>query len=141
MDKREDSSVKETLVHISSRSSKNPYNFFSQEILEHIAADSGFKSIKEFSLGNFNKAYEMMNEALKLDRNHILYYWNLGRLKTLIDGPISSKRYYRDTLELIQKASFEQKELIIKKLRKEMKTPSDKKYHMPISDVIQCILF
>ena len=67
--------VKNSLKQLSKEFKKSQVDFFSDELLDREAADLAYKGVKEFTLGNHNKALVKINEAISLD----LYRKRKGR--------------------------------------------------------------
>ncbi|MCK5031916.1 MAG: tetratricopeptide repeat protein, partial [Thermoplasmatales archaeon] len=109
---------------------------FSDKILEYEAAQLSYQAVKEFILGNFDEAIAKMMEAISLDRNHLLYYWNLGRLLMLTDNLSEAKNCYKEAIKLVKISDHNDKEKLEKSLQNEINHFSSKKYGKPIADVM-----
>jgi len=113
----------------------NRVEFLSEEILDHEAADFYYVGVKEFFQGNFGKALAKINEAIKRDRNHLLYYWNQGRLLSLTRRSLESKRAFKNAIKLVEMSDHKNKNKLKKLLDKEMKKFSYKNLGKPVIKV------
>ncbi len=127
--------VKKALVSLSKKYPHNEYAFFSETLIEYEAADLCYRAIKDFIAKDFNNAGAKLQEAIRLDRNHLLYYWNLGRVLMLTKNISEAKRFYRDALTLVSLTPAHQKEKLETTLQKELDHFSPTKHDSPVLDV------
>ena len=127
--------VKKALVSLSKKYPRNGHAFFSEALLEYQAADLCYRAIKDFIVKDFTNAGAKLQEAIRLDRNHLLYYWNLGRVLMLTKNISEAKRCYRDALTLVSLAPAHQKEKLETTLQKERNHFSPAKHSTPVLDV------
>ena len=114
----------------------NKIVIFSYDLLEREAADFSFLGVKEFISGNYDKAIDRFNEAIKIDRNHLLYYWNLGRLLSITGNKSKAEGYYKNTINLVKISEYKEKKKLEQALKKEMANFSSKEYGKPVTEVI-----
>ena len=127
--------VKKALVVLSRKYSHDEQAFFSETFLEYQAADLCYQAIKDFIAKDLTNASAKLQEAIRLDRNHILYYWNLGRVLMLTKNVSEATQCYRDALTLVRLAPIHQKEKLETTLKKERDHFSPKKHGTPVLDV------
>lgn len=132
----EGSAVKKSFLKLSKKFDHGKNVVFSDKILEYEAAQLSYQAVKEFILGNFDEAIAKMKEAISLDRNHLLYYWNLGRLMMLTDNLSEAKSCYKDAIKLVKMSDYDDKEKLEKSLQNEIDHFSSEKYGKPIADVM-----
>ena len=132
----EGSATKTSLFKLSKKYDHSENSFLSEKILEYEAAQLSYQAVKEFILGNFNEAIAKMKKAIRIDRNHLLYYWNLGRLLMLTEDLSEAKSYYEGAIKLVRASNYEDKEKLEKTIKEEIDHFSSKKYRKPIVDVI-----
>jgi tetratricopeptide (TPR) repeat protein len=111
------------------------HTFFSETLLEYEAADLCYQAIKDFIAKDFTNASAKLQEAIRLDRNHLLYYWNLGRVLMLTKNSSEAMQCYRDALTLTRLAPARQKEKLETTLKKERGHFSPMKHSTPVLDV------
>lgn len=101
-------------------------SFFSERAVQ-IEADRLFQlGIKEFILYNYANAITKFEDSIKLDRNNVLNYWNLGRLLAL-KGNYEARKKYEKAIELVTKFDYKNKNQIKKLLEEEMNGPTKNK--------------
>ena len=127
--------VKKALVSLSKKYPHNEHTFFSETLLEYEAADLCYRAIKDFIAKDFNDAGARLQEAIRLDRNHLLYYWNLGRVLMLTKNISEATRFYRDALTLVSLAQANHREKLETTLQKERDHFSPVKHGSPVLDV------
>jgi predicted SAM-dependent methyltransferase/tetratricopeptide (TPR) repeat protein len=127
--------VKKALVTLSKKYPHDENAFFSETLLEYKAADLCYQAIKDFIAKDFTNTSTKLQEAIRLDRNHLLYYWNLGRVLMLTKKFSEAKQCYRDALTLVRLAPAHQKEQLETTLKKERDQFSPKKHGTPVLDV------
>ena len=132
---RDAETVKQTLMKTSQRYTSDDTIFFSESILEYHAADLCYKAMKYFSRKDFTRASSLLQEAIKLDRNHLLYYWNLGRVLMLTKKYAEAERCYKDALTLIHLSETPSKRKVETLLRTESTHFSPNKHGTPLLDV------
>jgi len=132
---KETDKVKKTLTGLSQQSSCNKNLFFSGPYLEYLAADRCYKAIKYFLKKDFAHASVAFQEAIRFDRNHLLYYWNLGRVFMLRKNYPEAKKCYRNVLALIRLSDSPSKKKLEAALNMELRHFSAKKHGLPILDV------
>lgn len=129
--------LKKSLLKITNNSKRHKSIFFSSKIIEQEAATYAYQGIKQFTLGNYQQAIRQMKQAIKLDRNHILYYWNLGRLMIATDNTKKAKKFYQDTIDLLETSPCKNKEQLKIQLQNEIEHPKTNTINRPIISVIQ----
>ncbi len=127
--------VKKTLVVFSQQYQRDDEIFFSETILEHKAADLCYRAIKYFHEKDFTHANALLHEAIRFDRNHLLYYWNLARLLMLTKKISEAKQCYHDSLTLVRLSETPSKEKLKTALTTELQHFSKMKHGRPILDV------
>jgi predicted SAM-dependent methyltransferase len=127
--------VKNALVVLSRKYPHHDHVFFSETLLEYEAADLCYQAIKDFIAKDFTNASTKLQEAIRLDRNHLLYYWNLGRVLMLTKNSSEAMQCYRDALTLTRLAPARQKEKLETTLKKERGHFSPMKHSTPVLDV------
>jgi predicted SAM-dependent methyltransferase len=133
----ETDAVKKALADFSQRCPHDDNAFFSETFLEYTAADLCYEAIKCFYVKDFTHASAKLQEAIRLDRNHVLYYWNLGRALMLTKKISEARQCYRDALTLVRLSDAPSKEKLETALNTELHDFSQKKHGMPILDVRQ----
>ena len=128
--------IKASLSKLSKECDLNKIVIFSYDLLEREAADFSFLGVKEFISGNYDKAIDRFNEAIKIDRNHLLYYWNLGRLLSITGNKSKAEGYYKNTINLVKISEYKEKKKLEQALKKEMANFSSKEYGKPVTEVI-----
>ena len=128
----EKSKLQDSLIKLSKESDYKDNIFFSDEIIQREAEIFFKKGLKEFIKSNFKEAIQVINESIKLDRNHILYYWNQGRLHALTRDNEAAKSSYENALKLAKMSDYKDKKNLIKKLEKEKNEFLAEKYGKPI---------
>jgi hypothetical protein len=76
-----------------------------------------------------------MKEAIKLDRNYFLYYWNLARLLSITGNLKDSKKIYENAINLIRISEYKDKESIEKFLKNEMDNFSIENHGKPVTNL------
>jgi tetratricopeptide (TPR) repeat protein len=127
--------VKTSLQKLSDNCKKRKIDFFSDKLIDKEAANLAYKAIKEFILKKYKKALTNKNEAIKLDRNHLLYYWNQGRLFLLNKNISDGKRAYEKAIKLVKISEYKDKKKLVKALKKESENFSSKVYGKPITKI------
>jgi predicted SAM-dependent methyltransferase len=127
--------VKKALVSLSKKYPCDEHMFFSEALLKYEAADLCYRAIKDFIAKDFTNASAKLQEAIRLDRNHLLYYWNLGRALMLTKKISEATRCYRDALTLVSLAPVQQKKKLGTTLQKERNHFSPAKHSSPVLDV------
>jgi predicted SAM-dependent methyltransferase len=127
--------VKKALVGLSKKYPHDEQAFFSETLLEYQAADLCYQAIKDFIAKDLTNASAKLHEAIRLDRNHLLYYWNLGRVLMLTKNLSEATQCYKDALMLVRLAPTHQKEKLQTTLKKERDHFSPKKHGTPVLDV------
>jgi tetratricopeptide (TPR) repeat protein len=77
--------------------------------------------VKEFNLENYEKAIDFFKESVKLFRNQLLAYWNLGRLYYLQNNIEQGKKCYNNTLKILNKIDIRNKTKSISMIENEIK--------------------
>jgi ubiquinone/menaquinone biosynthesis C-methylase UbiE len=129
--------VKKALVTLPRQHSRNETEFFSETILEYKAADLCYQAMKDFLGEDFISARAALQDAIRLNRNHLLYYWNLGRVLMLTKKHSEALLCYMDALTLVRLSNDPMKGKLERTLRKERATFSPQKHGKPILDVRQ----
>jgi len=135
--KEESDAVKKALAVFSRKCPHEEHVFFSEVVLEYKAADLCYEAIKYILVKDFTRASAILQEAIRLDRNHLLYYWNLGRVLMLTKKYVDAKKCYRDALTLVRLSDAPLKKKVEMALNTELHDFSPKKHGMPILDVRQ----
>jgi predicted SAM-dependent methyltransferase len=126
---------KKILTTLSQKSPQKDIQFFSETILEYQAADLCYEAIKAFIKKDYPTASAKWHEAIRLDRNHLLYYWNLGRVLMISKQIPEAKQFYTDALLLIQLAPAYQRKKLTTALKRERDHFSAKNHGTPLLDV------
>ncbi len=132
---KEKSNVKASLLKLSNECNTDKTVFFSYDLLEREASVFFYKGIKEFIIGNYKKAINELKEAIKIDRNHLLYYWNLARALSINNRKLEAKRVYNNAINLTKKIEFKEKKKLEQILKKEMTGFSSKEHGKPVTEV------
>jgi hypothetical protein len=133
---KESSTIKTSLVKLSKNYTCGENIIFSEKILADKAADLCYKALKEFSLEKYSTAISILKEAIRFERNNLLYYWNLGRLSMINKAVSEAKIFYNDAIGLVQASDFKEKENLKKLLQMEKEHFSFQKYGKPKYDVV-----
>lgn len=134
---KETDRVKKVLAELSQRSSYNKNWFFSESYLEYLAADQCYKAIKYFLKKDFTHASDALQEAIRFDKNHLLYYWNLARIFMLRKKYYEARQCYQDVLTLICLSDAPSKKELEMAVSRELRHFSIQKHGWPILDVRQ----
>lgn len=132
----EKSNVKASLLKLSKECNTNKTVFFAYDLLEREASVFFYQGIKEFILGNYNKAINGFKEAIKIDRNHLLYYWNLARVLSLNGKNLEAKRVYDNAINLAKISELKERKKLGQALKKEMASFSSKEHGKPVTEVL-----
>ncbi len=130
---KEKSNVKVSLSELSKEHDLSSTFFFSEDLLQREAARLSYLGTKEFILNHYDKALSYFNDAIKLERNNILYYWNLGRLQSLTKDFTGAKGNYQNAIKLVNLSDYKEKMKLEQSLKKELKNISSKQYRKPIT--------
>jgi len=114
--------------------------FFSYDLLQREASIFYYKGIKEFTLGNYKNAINELKEAIKIDRNHLIYYWNLARLLSLSNKVLEAKKIYENAICLVDLSDLKLKKELKIALNKEMTDFSLKEHGKPITEIKKDLL-
>ena len=133
--KKEADATKKALILFSKQCSAEETIFFSDTILEQNAADLCYKAIKYFLRKDYTRATTTLQEAIRFERNHLLYYWNLGRLLMLTKKIPEATQYYKDTLTLVRLSETPLKKKFEKAIQTEIQDFSQQNHGMPLLDV------
>jgi hypothetical protein len=106
---KEAQTVKKALVALSKKYPHGEHTFFSETLLEYEAADLCYQALKDFTAKDYMNAISKLHEAIRLDRNHLLYYWNLARVLMLTNNSAEAIQCYKDALTLAHLASTHQR--------------------------------
>ena len=132
----EKTKVKSSLLKLAKECEINKIVFFAYDLLEREAANFSYQGIKDFISGNYDKAIKKFKEAIKIDRNHLLYYWNLGRLLLIIGNKSEAEKNYKNVIKLVKISEIKDKKKIELKLYEEMEDFSPKKFGKPVTEVL-----
>jgi len=127
--------VKDSLLKLSKECVPSKTVFFSYDLLEREAADLYYYGVKEFILGNYKNAIDRFKEAISIDRNHLLYYWNLGKLLSLSGNKTDAENYYKNAIKLVKISKHKEKKKLEQKLKQEMINFSSKKHGKPVTEI------
>jgi len=130
-------SIKKSLMKLSKECKDNKTVFFSYDLMEKKASIYSSIGIKEFILGNIENSIKYMKEAIKLDRNYFLYYWNLARLLSMTGNLKDSKKIYENAIKSIRITKFKNKESIEKILKKEIDNFSIVNHGKPVTKLLE----
>lgn len=133
---KERSSVRASLMKLSKECKNGKTVFFATDLLERKASVYYYKGVKEFILGNYDDAIAEIKKAIKLDRNHLLYYWNLGRLFSLTRNFSESKNAFENAIKLVKISKHKEKKKLEESLKNEMKKFSFKDHGKPVTRVL-----
>ena len=78
-----------------------------------------------------------MEEAIKLDRNYFLYYWNLARLLSITGNSKASKKAYEKAIDLVRISEYKDKENLEKMLKKELDNFSLSSHGKPVTKILE----
>lgn len=124
--------VKTYILQISRKKSSRKKIFLSDEIIRREAEKNFRKGIKQYHLKNFNKAIICINEAIKINRNNIFYFWNQARLKAMMKDMKGAKKSYDNALKLVNTLKHEKNNYLKRKLEEEIDCFLEKKHNKPI---------
>jgi len=130
------SSVKTSLMKLSKECKDYKTVFFASDLLERKSSFYSYLGVKEFILGNYDKAITKIKEAIRLDRNHVLYYWNLGKLLSLTGNSSESKIAYKNAINLVRISRYKDKKKLEKSLKNEMNNFSSKDHGKPVTQIL-----
>ena len=99
-----------------------PLYLFSQEIEEEQAGTLAYQAIREATLGKYTEAISKFNQAITLDRNRLLYFWNLARLHAAVNNLPDAKTSYLNAIQLVQHRKGKKTEQIRTRLNLEQHT-------------------
>jgi len=136
-DDAEKSNVKASLLKLAKECDASKTVFFSYDLLEREASVFSYQGIKEFIIGNYDKAIDRLKEAIRIDRNHLLYYWNLGRLFSLTGNSFEAEKAYKNAIKLVQISENIEKKNLEQTLKKEMEKFSTKIHGKPVTEVLE----
>lgn len=129
------SAVKTSLVKLSRRYVLKDRSFFSEKVVEYEASQLAYQGVKDFIQGDYENAIMKLQEAILFNRNHILYYWNLGRLFALTKKFSQAKKWYDAALILMRGSQNPTKKKLEKILINERNTLSQKDWDGPVVEV------
>jgi predicted SAM-dependent methyltransferase len=129
------STVKISLEKLSRQYNPRNQIFFSDTCIEYEAAQLAYQGVKDFIQGDYKNAIMRLQEAVRLDRNHLLYYWNLGRLFVLTKKFSQAQKWYDDALILVKSSQNPIKKKLEKILIKERNTLLQKNWYGPVIEV------
>ncbi len=135
-DKKERSNIKASLMKLSKEYNNGKTVIFARDLLERKASVYFYRGVKEFILGNYNKAIAEIKKAIKLDRNRLLYYWNLGRIFSLNWNFSESKSSYENAIKLVKISKYKRKKKLEESLRNEMNSFSSKEHYKPVTEIL-----
>lgn len=130
------SSVKTSLMKLSKECKDYKTVFFASDLLERKSSFYSYQGVKEFILGNYDKAIIKIKEAIRLDRNHVLYYWNLGKLLSLTGNSSESKSAYENAINLVRISEYKDKKKLENSLKNEMKNFSSGDHGKPVTQIL-----
>lgn len=93
---------------------------FSEVAVEQLAQRLFAQGAKAFGLQRFADATALFEDALRLDRDHLLVTWNLARLKRLQGNLPESAHYYEEIQQLAQRYKQPHRRAILSRLRVEL---------------------
>jgi len=94
-------------------------DFFSEKILILKSNKLFQQAAKNFIQKKYDKAEEKFKLSVCFNRDQVLSYWNLGRIKILTNKKTQAEKYYDDVLSIINKLEIKDKDIIKKKIKKE----------------------
>lgn len=127
--------VKTSLVNLSRRNTLMDQVFFSEKVVEYEATQLVYQGMKDFIRGEFELAIMKLQEAIHLDRNHVLYYWNLGRLFALTKKFSQAKKWYDAAIVLMKKSRNPTTIKLVKVLEKEKNMLPQRNWDGPVIEV------
>lgn len=95
-------------------------DFFSPKILERKSLDYFYLGIKAFHKENYKLAFKKLLEAIKLNRNDFLIFWNLSKLLVKLNRKNEAIKYYKKTLRLARITKIDKNQIIRKEIKKEL---------------------
>jgi tetratricopeptide (TPR) repeat protein len=125
--------VKKILLNTSKKIKDEKIDFFSEDVILKKADNFFRKGIKEFSLKDYKKAINSINEAIKINKNNILYFWNQAKLYSLMKNTKEAKISYDNALKLTSLLKTKDKNYLIEKLKNGKEKFYEKKHGKPIS--------
>ncbi len=134
--KKEGEVTKKSLILFSKQCSTDDTGFFSDAILEQKAANLSYQAIKYFLRKEYTSAIVTLQEAIRFERNHLLYYWNLGRLLMLTGKIPEATQCYKDAMTLVYLSQTPLKKKLEKAIQSEIQGFSQKKHGLPLLDVV-----
>jgi predicted SAM-dependent methyltransferase len=92
---------------------------FSESALKSSSNTLFSQGIKEFALGNHDKANEKFSEAIILFRDNILNYINMARLMRILDNEVETEENYASAIRLLDIFNYGENAKIRKSLETE----------------------
>ena len=92
--------IRATWESLSMATNRSKKFLFTPENIEEEAADLAYQAVRCAYQDEFTTAIDFFQQAVHLDRNRLLYYWNLARLYAAQHDPKQAKTYYDMTLSL-----------------------------------------
>lgn len=123
---------------LKNRSRKNTTSlsiFFSEEIIKKESDIIFQQGIKEFTQKNYDNAIIKIKTAITLERNNLLFFWNLARLYQLKNAKSTSKKNYDSAIKLLEISNYTKKENLLSVLKTEKKQFTQRKHGKPIKKV------
>jgi tetratricopeptide (TPR) repeat protein len=133
---KEKSKVYESLLKLNKEINSHDIMFFSYDLLQRNASNHFYKGLKQFKLENYKSAIDEIKQAINIDRNHLIYYWNLARLYSILKNEFESKKNYKNAVKLLDLSKPNVKNKLKKILQKEINNFSLKEHGKPLTEII-----
>lgn len=124
-----------SLEKLSKKNTNGLSIFFAEEIIKKESEILFRQGIKEFTQKNYDNAIIKIKTAIALERNNLLFFWNLARLYQLKNTKSASKKNYDSTIKLLKISNHTKKENLLTMLKTEKKQFILRKHGKPIIKV------
>jgi len=132
---KENHVVQHSLKKLSKKNTTSLSIFFAEEIIQTESEILFRQGIKEFTQKNYDNAIIKIKTAITLERNNLLFFWNLARLYQLKNAKSAGKKNYDSAIKLLEISNHTKKENLLTVLKTEKKQFTPRKHGKPIKQV------
>lgn len=132
---KENHAVQHSLRKLSKKNTTSLSIFLTEEIIQKEADIVFRQGLKVFTQKNYDNAIKKIKAAIKLERNNLLFFWNLARLYQLKNMKPTSKKAYDAAIKLVEISNHTEKEKLFTMLKTEKKQFTPRKHGKPIIKV------